>query len=136
MQNILKGWWETTGTSKMKTNYNAEHIKGLVGDYWDEHKPWGYDREGFIANVEQTMHLIGRESDLECMKYICRKFSYELTEFFYLIMNNDKYIDQLDEYSESSVEELREFATTLMCNLIIAGATEDVSSIEKYIPKF
>ncbi len=120
----------------MKTSYNAEYIKGLVGGYWDEHKPWGYDREGFISNVDQTMRLIGRESDLECMKYICRKFSYELTDFFFLIMNCDKYIDQLDEYSESSVEELREFATTLMCNLIIAGATEDVSSIEKYIPKF
>jgi hypothetical protein len=120
----------------MKTNYNAEYIKGLVGGYWDEHRPWGYDREGFITYVDQTMHLIGRESDLECMKYICRKFSRDLTDFFYLIMNNDKYIDQLDEYSESPVEELREFATTLMCNIVIAGSTDDFSSIEKYMPKF
>lgn len=120
----------------MKPSYNAEYIKGLVGGYWDENRPWEYDREGFISAVDQTMQLIGRESDLEDMKCICRKLSYELTEFFHLIMNNDKYIDQLDEYSESPVEELREFATTLMCNIVIAGSTNDFSSIAKYIPKF
>ena len=107
----------------MKTNYNAEYIKGFLKGQEDRLRQRRLNPDYIETLVEQAEYLITRETDTDCMKYITETFVEKISEHFYLGLNAKKYVNQVsDEYD-------REIAMRAIGLVVIAGCTGDYPSI-------
>lgn len=103
----------------MKTNYNAEYIKGFLKGQEDRLRQRRLDPEYIATLVEQAEFLITRDTDADCMKYITETFVEKISEHFYLGLNVKKYVNHIsDEYD-------REIAMRAIGIVVIAGCTGD-----------
>ena len=114
---------ERKAENTMKTNYNAEYIKGVLKGQEDRLRQRRLNPEYITTLVEQADYLIERETDAECLKYITETFVDKISEHFYLGLNAKKYVNQVsDEYD-------REIAMSAIGLVVIAGCTGDYPSI-------
>lgn len=115
----------------MKTNYNAEYIKGFLKGHEDRLRQRRLDPDYIETLVEQADYLIERETDAECLKYITETFVDKISEHFYLGLNAKKYVHKLIRLSPRDKCELydREIAMSAIGIVVIAGCTGDYPSI-------
>ena len=109
----------------MKTNYNAEYIKGFLKGQEDRLRQRRLDPDYIETLVEQAEYLITRETDTDCMKYITETFVEKISEHFYLGLNAKKYVNQVSDDDEYD----REIAMRAIGIVVIAGCTGDYPSI-------
>ena len=115
----------------MKTNYNAEYIKGFLKGQEARLRQRRLDPDYIATLVEQSEYLIERELDTECMKYIAETFVEKISEHFYLGLNAKKYVNQLsDDFGVSLIRD-RELAINAIGLVVIAGCTGDYPLITK-----
>lgn len=114
----------------MKTNYNAEYIKGFLKGQEDRLRQRRLDPDYIATLVEQADYLIECETDVECLKYITETFVDKISEHFYLGLNAKKYVHQVIRVSRGNCELYdREIAISAIGNVVIAGCTGDYPSI-------
>lgn len=113
----------------MKTNYNAEYVKGFLKGQEDRLRQRRLDPDYIKTLVEQAEYLIERETNPECMKYITETFVEKISEHFYLGLNAKKYVNQLSDEFGIALTRDREIATNAIGLVVIAGCTGDYPSI-------
>lgn len=114
----------------MKTNYNAEYIKGFLKGQEDRLRQRRLDPDYIETLVEQAEDLITRETDAECLKYITETFVEKISEHFYLGLDVKKYVNKTFEgicvwYTQS----LQVSAMRAIGLVVMAGCTGDYPSI-------
>ena len=113
----------------MKTNYNAEYIKGFLKGQEDRLRQRRLDPDYIETLVEQADYIIEREVDPICLIYITETFVEKISEHFYLGLNAEKYVDQLFDEFDVSVIRDREIAINAIGLVVIAGCTGDYPSL-------
>lgn len=116
--------------TKMKTNYNAEYIKGFLKGQEDRLRQRHLDPDYIETLVEQSEYLIRSEMDPICLKYITLTFIEKISEHFYLGLNAKKYLTQTFEGIDvADILMLRAHAECAIGLLVVAGCTGDYPSI-------
>ena len=114
----------------MKTNYNAEYIKGFLKGQEDRLRQRRLDPEYITTLVEQAVFLIRNEMAPICLKYITETFVEKISEHFYLGLNAKKYVSQTFEGVDiCDCNMLRARAEYAIGLVVIAGCTGDYPSI-------
>ena len=114
----------------MKTNYNAEYIKGFLKGQEDRLRQRRLDPDYIETLVEQSEHLIRYERDPICLEYITLTFIEKISEHFYLGLNAKKYLSQTFECIDvADINMLRARAENAIGLVVIAGCTGDYPSI-------
>lgn len=114
----------------MKTNYNAEYIKGFLKGQEDRLRQRRLDPDYIETLIEQSEYLIRSEMDPICLKYITLTFVEKISEHFYLGLNAKKYLTQTFEGIDvADIHMLRARAENAIGLVVVAGCTGDYPSI-------
>jgi hypothetical protein len=114
----------------MKTNYNAEYVKGFLKGQEGRLRQRRLDPDYIETLVEQAEYLIKSETDPICLKYITETFIEKISEHFYLGLNAKKYLSQTFEGIDvANINMLRACAENAIGLVVIAGCTGDYPSI-------
>lgn len=111
----------------MKTNYNAEYVKGFLKGQEDRLRQRRLDPDYIETLVEQAEYLIKSEMDPFCLKYITETFIEKISEHFYLGLDAKKYLSQTfgGILNVTDINMLRARAECAIGLVVIAGCTGD-----------